>query len=220
LGDVFAAAIATAISPVPIVAVILVLFGAHARRNGIFFLLGWVLGLLAVIGLILLVPDDFGLKPRDWVATAGAALRLVFGSFFVGAAFMIWMRRPKHGEERPIPAWASRIANVTAIQALLLAIGLAVVNPKNVVLALSLMVTLLEAQLSPRETRLAVACFVAVGSLTIAVPVFYRLIAGKQADRHLQEWKEWLIHNKATVMFVLLLVMGTIIFGRGVGGLL
>jgi hypothetical protein len=40
-GDVFIAAIAAAISPVPIIAAILILFSAHARRNGMLYLLGW-----------------------------------------------------------------------------------------------------------------------------------------------------------------------------------
>jgi hypothetical protein len=59
-----------------------------------------------------------------------------------------------------------------------------------------------------------------IGSLSIALPVFYRLVAGKQADQRLQAWKEWLMYNNATVVFVVLLMMGMMIIGKGLGGFL
>ena len=52
------------------------------------------------------------------------------------------------------------------------------------------------------------------------MPVFYRLVAGRQADQQLRTWKEWLTYNNATVVCVVLLMMGVMIIGKGVGGLL
>ena len=219
-GDVFAAAIAVAISPVPIVAVILILFSEHSRRNGILYLLGWVLGLLICIGAVLILPEGLEFKRGSTLATAGATLRLVTGLLFVIAAFAVWLRRPRAEEAHPLPAWTNRIAEFSGVQALLLAIGLAVINPKNLALAFSVILSIAEAGVLPRQARLALAMFVFVGSLTIAVPVFYRLVAGKQADQHLQVWKEWLVYNNSTVIFVVLLMMGTMIIGKGLGGLL
>ena len=45
IGDILPTAIGVAISPVPIIAVILMLFSAKAKRNGLAFLLGWLGGL-------------------------------------------------------------------------------------------------------------------------------------------------------------------------------
>ena len=219
-GDVFAAAIAVAISPVPIVAVILILFSEHSRRNGILYLLGWVLGLLICICAVLILPEGLDFKRGSTLAAAGAALRLVTGLVFVIAAFAVWLRRPKTGEAHPLPAWTNRIEGFSGVQALLLAIGLAVINPKNLALAFSAILSIVEAGALPRQARLALAMFVFVGSLTIAVPVFYRLVAGKQADQQLHAWKEWLVYNNSTVIFVVLLMMGTMIIGKGLGGLL
>jgi threonine/homoserine/homoserine lactone efflux protein len=220
LGDVFAAAIAVAISPVPIVAVILILFSEHSRRNGILYLLGWVLGLLICIGAVLLLPQGLEFKRGGTLATAGTTLRLFTGLLFIAAAFAVWLQRPKSGEAHPLPAWTSRIEGFSGIQALLLAIGLAVINPKNLALAFSVILSIAEAGALPQQARLALALFVFIGSLTIALPVFYRLVASKQADRQLQVWKEWLMYNNATVLFVVLLLMGAMIFGKGVGGLM
>ena len=49
---------AVAASPVPVIAVILILFTPQARSNSVAFLFGWVLG-LTVVGGIVLVAGDF-----------------------------------------------------------------------------------------------------------------------------------------------------------------
>lgn len=219
-GDVFIAAIAAAISPVPIIAAILILFSAHARRNGLLYLLGWVIGMLICIGVVLVLPEDLNFHRGGALATASASARIFIGLLFVVAAAAVWLRRPKTGAEHPLPAWTNRIEGLSGLKALLLAVGLAVINPKNLALAFSTIVSIAEAGALPRQARLALALFVVIGSATIAVPVFYRLVAGKQADRQLQTWKEWLTYNNATVVCVVLLMMGVMIIGKGVGGFL
>jgi threonine/homoserine/homoserine lactone efflux protein len=219
LGEVFAAATAVAISPVPIVAIILILFSAHARRNGIFYLFGWVLGLVIVLGAVLLLPDGLFVDSSPVLRMGGSVLRLVVGLLLIAAAFAVWLRRPKAGEAHPLPRWAEQIEQFSAVNAMGLAIGLAVINPKNLAVSFSVLLTLAESGAGPWQARLALVLFVLLGSSSIAMPVLYRLVAGKQADHHLQEWKDWLMHNNATVMFVLLLFMGMLILGKGLGAL-
>ncbi len=57
LGNILAFAVGIAISPVPIIAVILMLFSARARINGPAFLLGWIVGVSVVTVVALLLTD-------------------------------------------------------------------------------------------------------------------------------------------------------------------
>ena len=59
IGTILPQAIGVAISPVPIIAVILMLFSQRAKSNGPAFLLGWVLALV-VVGSIVLVLASLG----------------------------------------------------------------------------------------------------------------------------------------------------------------
>jgi hypothetical protein len=59
IGDILPLAIGVAISPVPIIAVILMLFSARARTNGPAFLAGWIVG-LTVVGAIVLTSSQLG----------------------------------------------------------------------------------------------------------------------------------------------------------------
>ena len=55
IGQVLPLAVVVAFSPMPIVAVVLMLVSARARTNGPAFVLGWLLGVGVVGGIILAV---------------------------------------------------------------------------------------------------------------------------------------------------------------------
>ncbi len=55
IGDLLPSALAVALSPIPIVAVVLVLGAPRARTAGPSFALGWIAGLLAVSVVVLLL---------------------------------------------------------------------------------------------------------------------------------------------------------------------
>ena len=58
ISEVLTFAVGVAISPVPIIAVILMLFSQRARVNGPLFLLGWVIALAVVSGVAYIVADQ------------------------------------------------------------------------------------------------------------------------------------------------------------------
>jgi hypothetical protein len=71
IGQILPLAVVVAFSPMPIVAVVLMLVSARARVNGPAFVLGWILGVGVVGGIILAVSgpadaSDNG-QPATWV---------------------------------------------------------------------------------------------------------------------------------------------------------
>ncbi len=57
ISEVLPFAIGIAISPIPIIAIVLILFSDRARVNGPTFLAGWVIGLSVVSAVVYLVSD-------------------------------------------------------------------------------------------------------------------------------------------------------------------
>src|SRR5690348_17098372 len=89
-----------ALSPVPIIAVTLMLMSQRARLNGPGFVLGW----LAVLGVIVLAiagPADASSQgqPATWVSV----LKLVLGLLLVLVAVRQWRGRPRAGQEIEAP---------------------------------------------------------------------------------------------------------------------
>ena len=60
-----------------------------------------------------------------------------------------------------------------------------------------------------------VILFVIVASVSIAVPVLVYLFGGDKAQHVLDGWKAWLGEHNAAVMTVVLVLMGSVLLGKG-----
>jgi threonine/homoserine/homoserine lactone efflux protein len=217
IGDILPLAIVVAISPVPIIAVILILFSARARTNGPAFLAGWVVG-LAVLGTVVLVLSDAGdLHDQDGPSTAAGVVQLILGVLLLLASLRQWRSRPKHGEEPEMPKWLAGVDGLSPVKAAGLGVLLSAVNPKNLLLVIAAAVTIGQAGLGTGQQVVALVVFVLVGSVTVALAVVYSLLGGEGAAARLEEAKDWLAANNATVMFILLLVFGVVLIGKAIG---
>ncbi len=217
IGQILPFAIGVAISPIPIVALILMLFSSSAKSNSVAFALGWVLG-LALVGLIVLA---IGLESSNsGESDASATIKVVLGLLLLVAAVRQWRSRPRDGEEPEMPAWMNAIESFAPSKALGVGLLLSGANPKNLALTVGAAATISSAGLDSTDEYVTLAVYVLIASITIIAPVAYYLILGERADPPLAEAKGWLLANNNTVMFVLLLVFGFKLLGDGLAVLL
>ena len=210
-------AIGVALSPLPIVAVILMLGTPRARSNGPAFALGWVLGLVIVSVVVVLVTS--GADDPDSGASTGVNWAQVgIGILFLAMALRQWRKRPKPGEAAQLPAWMRSLDRFTAGKSLGLGGLLSGVNPKNLALTAAAAATIAQAGLSGGGTTVSIAVFVIIGSLTVAGPVLFYLVAPKKAAGPLESIKQFMAEHNAVIMMVLLLVLGAKVLGQGIGG--
>ena len=219
IGDILPLAIGVAASPLPISAVILMLFGPNARTTGPAFVLGWVLALAVVGAFVITVADTSDVSSEQGPADVVFALKLLVGLLLLVLAVRQWRSRPKEGEKPDVPGWMSAIDEFTALRAFGMAVLLAGVNPKNLGLTLAAGSAIALTGLTGAEPWIVLLIFVALASVTVVLPVAYYLVAGDSATRTLDSMKTWLISNNATIMSVLLLIIGAMLVGDGMGGL-
>src|ERR1700742_4881460 len=114
IGQVLSLAVGVAISPVPLIAVVLMLATPRGRVNGPAFLGGWLLG-LAVVGTVVLLASSGGDAadsdgaPATWVSW----LKIVLALLLLAVAVKQWRGRPKAGEEAELPGWMRTIDTFT-----------------------------------------------------------------------------------------------------------
>jgi len=220
ISDILPLAIGVMISPVPIIAVILMLFSPRAKANGPSFLLGWVVGLSAVCAIVYAVATGLDTSSDADASDGSSTLLVVLGIVLILMARRHWAARPKEGEQPPMPKWMAAIDGVTPLKAIGLGLLLSAVNPKNLLLAVGAAAAVGQAAgLSTTDAEIALAVFVIIGSLSVAVPVVAYLLAGDRMRPTLDRWKLWLEHNNAAVMAVLLLVIGVVLLSKGLGPL-
>jgi len=110
IGAILPLAVGVALSPIPIVAVILMLFSPRARSMGPAFVAGWVLGVAVVAGIVLLLADPANLAAdAAGPSTTTAIIKLLLGALLVLVGVRQWQRRPKEGEPLALPHWMRSI---------------------------------------------------------------------------------------------------------------
>ncbi|MGI9557649.1 MAG: GAP family protein [Solirubrobacterales bacterium] len=216
VGEILPLAVAVAISPLPIAAVILMLLSRNADLNGLAFLAGWVVGLVAVGALVLAFGSASSSDTGEASQTSGI-VRIVIGVVFVFLAVRQWRARPRRGKKAQTPGWLARVEDLNPFKSFGAAFLLAAVNPKNLGLTIAAASTIAAAGLTSQDEIGVFAIYLLVACSTIAAPVFYYLLAGERAERGLDNLKSWLITHNATVMAVLLLVIGAKLIGDGIG---
>jgi hypothetical protein len=215
IGEVLTFAIAVAISPIPIIAVILMLFSARARVNGPAFLLGWVVALAAVSTVVYVVSHDGNVATSSTASDSVSWGKIVLGVVLLLLARRNWRNRPAPGEQPATPKWMANIDTLTPVKAAGLGVVLAAVNPKNLILTMGSAAGLAQLGLSTSDAIVATVVFVVIASLTIAGPVLYSLLGGARAKTSLESAKAWLGEHNAAVMAVLFLVFGVDLIAKG-----
>ena len=220
LGSLLPLAIGIAISPVPIIACILMLFSAKARVNGPAFLIGWVAGITLVTLIVFRLSDATGATDEASGPSLGDIVILLLGLGAIALGVKQWKGRPKPGEDAALPKWMQAIDGFTPVKALGFGVLLSALNPKNLGLAIAAGVVIDQATAAGGNAIAMEILFVVIASVSIAVPVTYMLVGGEGAKHTLDGWKTWLQANNAAVMAVLFIVIGAKLVGSGLDGLL
>jgi len=217
IGDILTLALGVAISPIPIIAAILMLLSPKARVTGTGFLLGWVLGIVVAVTVFTMLSSILPAEEDDASQPIKGVIQLVLGALLLLLAVRQWRGRPKAGEEPAMPKWMQAIDTITFPKALGLGFLLSAVDAKNLLLAASAGVTIGAAGLDAGSIVVVIAVFTLIAASTVLVPVVGYLLAADKLRGPLDALRGWLAKENAVIMAVLLLVIGVAIIGKGIG---
>lgn len=215
LGDLLPLAVGVALSPIPIVAAILMILSRNASGSAIGFAVGWVGGIAVATTVLVLLSGALGGSGDREPSTAASWIKIVLGVAMVALAGKQWSQR---ADSEP-PGWMRAIDELTTVKALGLGALLSAVNPKNLLLCVSAGVTIGSADLSAGEKAVAIAVFTVLAAASVLAVVLGYAVAADRLRHTLDTTRQWLQANNHAVMAIVLLVMGAAVIGKGVGGL-
>ncbi|MFE4354673.1 GAP family protein [Kitasatospora sp. NPDC056800] len=217
IGPMLASAVAVALSPLPLIAVLLVLASPRGRANGLAFTAGWLLGLAAVSAAV--VAARTALNPARTTPTWSSWLKLALGTVLVLLAARQWRERPRPGRVTAPPAWLLSIDRLTAARSAGLAVVLVIAHPKTLVPAVGGAASIAAAPTGGGEKAVAAALMVLLGSLGTLLPLVAHLQGSAQARHTLGEWRAWTATHSAAIMITVPLLLGAEYLGDAVSGL-
>lgn len=217
VGDILPLALAVAISPIPIIAAILMLLSPKAKATSVGFLLGWVVGIIVAVVVFTALGSLVALADDDGPTPVAGVVKIVLGLALVVLAFGQWRKRPRDGAVPTLPKWMSAIDTMKPGASFGLAFLLAAINPKNLIMAAAAGVAIATSGVNGGEIVLVIVIYVVIAAITVAAPVIAYLVAADRLRPVLTSLRVWLLANNATVMAVLLLVIGVVTVGKGIG---
>lgn len=205
LARIMPIAVGVIISPVPLIAAILIVSSRRGAVNGAAFALGWFVGVLVIVLVLSLLGVGGGETPVffHWI------------NLFLGLLLWWLARREYHNrEKKELPAWLKAVDDFKPHNAAFFGLLATLANPKNVPLGAAAGVILANADLSAAQTLIACAVFAAVSSLGMVLATVLRFTRAGAAA--LSRLKDWLVDESPGITIALMLVVGTLLIDNSV----
>jgi hypothetical protein len=217
VGEVVSFGIGVALSPSAVIAAVLLLVGPGGRVSAAVFAISWAASLTVVATVALLLADGVGASeeggPADWVGV----VQVVLAVLLLGLAASQWRGRRREGAASEMPRWMRKVDGLTTTQAVGMAIFLAAVKPKNLLLTIGAAVAIAELGVSAGAQAGALIAFVVLGTLAPAGPLVLSVLMREGSSAALQRVREWMVRESATIIAVLCLIFAAKLLGDALG---
>ena len=205
------AAIGVAVSPAPLIELILVLFSQRRTVNAIAFVVTLWVATAVVLALGALggqAADGGSSQPS---ATMGWIFALL-GLVLVALGVKNWRNRADTSE----PAVFATVSGMGPVPVAFLAFGAVALNPKNTVLLLAAGQTV-GSTTSPLLYALG---FVLLATLPYWLAVGYALLGGQSAHNRLDRMRAWLVGHNRMLMGIICTLLGLVLLAKGISAIL
>ena len=217
IGDVLPFAVVVMVSPINIVAAILLLFSKRPLLNASCYLVGFVVGLTLVIGGLTVLANAIGLVSGSDRSRGASVFLLALGAALIIVAVRKFHRRPGPDEPASLPEWMDGIAGFSARRSFAIGAAIGAGNPKNIAVALGTSVAVSSAGLTTAQQVVVLVVYIFLACLGVAAPIVTMLVLGDRAGAVLVGWKAWLTRNNSTMMAVIYLFFGIFLIGKNLG---
>jgi threonine/homoserine/homoserine lactone efflux protein len=207
--------IATTISPLFVIAAVLMMSESEKVRTSWAAAFGWAVSIgVCCAAMVVLggVVHDSGSAHRKhwWFGAIDLAIGLVVAYFALRE-----FRRSRSNADRDLPRWMNRVGTMSVITAF----GLGLFLPANV-LAYAAGSEIVQQHFHGAEKWVAVALYVAIGSMLELLPVLYLTVRPMSRERLLSTWHRWLDNHWEQVLVVLFGVVSVFLIVKGVVAIL
>jgi len=214
LKEAFPMSLGLALSPFPLIAIIIILMTPKSKSNSLWFLLGWILGIYAIGLLVLIIP---GLANKhDTPNIYSGVIRIVLGLSLLIFAFKTWLNRPRPGDEIVTPKLFLSIDKFGFRKSMLTGFLFSAANVKNMAFSAAGALRINQSLAGTESIFIALLLFSLIGSLTLIFPVMVYVFAEKRIEPTFLIWKKWLIKNNKILLVLILGFIGLMLVHGGI----
>lgn len=214
LADLLTIGVAIAISPLTIVAVILMATSGKGRTNGTAFILGCYLFAVVFVGLLVLLGRSSGTdEPGSGSHLLVDVIEIILGVGLLALAVVQWRNRASTDP----PKWMAQIDGLTIGKAFLIGVLISgPLSPKDLPLLVAAGGRISQASLPVEEIVAVVLIFGVIGVAAAAVPWLVSVVSPGTVEQRLTGMRVWLVSNHSVIMTVLFVILGVKLVASGI----
>lgn len=205
-------AVGVALSPLPILALLLALGSRRPLVLGGAFWIAWTIGIAVPTVAFVVVAERADAIDDDLVAIALAEIAI--GAVLLAVAVRLAFWRPRERRDAP-PRWLDALDRAGPLRVAGLALILSSGSPKNLALMLGAAVAIVR----ERTLVLGTAGFVALAASTVSLVLAGYAASSGRSARTLARLRGTVARNDRTIAVVVGLVVGTFFLVEGIRGL-
>jgi len=207
-------ALGIALSPGPVLAVIVLLMTPRAKSSAPSFLIGWLLGILGIGTFIILLPGV--IASHGGISDTAGIVKVILGLLLLILIFPIWTNRPKSGDPIKVPKIFQGIDNFGMTKSFIAGVLSISLSIKNLALGASGAAHIDATSLIDYfETFIGLFLFSLVASFTLILPIIIYFLAPQKMQGIALKMKTWLIKYYTIIIVSMLLVFGLVLIYIG-----
>ena len=211
----FPMAMGIALSPAPILAIIMLLMTKRAKISAPLFLLGWIIGLQIVGVIIILMPGV--IADHGGMSDTTGTVKIIAGIVLLLLIIPIWIKKKKQEGKERIPKLFNNLDEFGVIKVFIIGFTFSALSFKNVALSASGAAHIHTTSLIDYfETLIGVFLFSIIASFTIILPILIYFLAPNKIEILLLKWRSWLIKYNKDILMLMLLVAGIMLVSIGI----
>ncbi len=208
VGDLLPYSVPVALSPLPVIAVLLLLLGPGGNDKGLCFLAGRIAAMMVLVFLASLFAGWADQETGD--KSSSIWLRLCLGLLLIALAVRTAVK-PAPDEE--LPGWMLTLDRATPLRAAGLGVLLTVANLKELAFIAGAGILLGAAELPAGQAAVCAVIYSFLSALGVAMPVGWACSADEAGKARLIPLRDWLVANRSFVMAAVLLFIGVLLTG-------
>jgi threonine/homoserine/homoserine lactone efflux protein len=214
IGDLLPYALGVALSPVPLIAVLLLLGSPTGRASSAAFVAARVISVAAVATIVALVAEL--LPERNGTSPIGNLLRITLGGILVIWAVLTMARRRDTRKDGDGPGWMVTLRSASPPRAARIGVVLSVANVKELAFGVGAGLTIATSELEAGAAVGAAVVYSLLACLSSIVAVVAVWFFVDRVSGPLDQARAWLARNSTFLIALVLLVIGAVLVAEGV----
>ena len=207
-------ALGIALSPGPVLAVVVLLMTPLAKTSAPSFLWGWLLGILGVGTLVILLPGV--VASHGGLSDTTGIVKIILGFLLLILIFPIWKKRPKSGDLMKVPKIFQGIDKFGITKSFIAGFLSSALSLKVIALTASGAAHIDTTSLVDYfETLIGLFLFSLVASFTLILPIIVYFLSPKKMEQIGLKLKAWLITYYTIIIVTMLLIFGLLLIYIG-----